>query len=158
MPTINFSCESGQHKEANECPNHPCWCWLRTHTYEFSDILHVESIIGELKAGPREFTGTTPIDVFVSVDGTNFEKIYTVSNVSYKSKTSFRIDNINRDIKYLQFKSERRYVDYSSGTITYSDDTQPSPPPAEGGIPILPILSLIVLLSAGYYIYRRLKT
>ena len=118
--TVKFSCENRQHKEANKCPDHPCWCWLSHHTYEFSQEIIPLTLAVWLQAGPRE-KDTRKIQIQLSRDGKSYETIETLT-VPCKTKLYHfvRPDKLwNKRMKFLRFYSPDGWVDYSKGTLGY---------------------------------------
>lgn len=118
---IPFDCTEGKHEEASTYPSHPCWGWMKTHTYHLTELVSIQRIIGEVKVGISEnpsLVKTCYIEI--SENGIDWQQVYTFQ-ATYAPVSAFDTGHIGKTASWFRIHADpdaaAAFVDYSKGKV-----------------------------------------
>ncbi len=127
---IEHNCHEGVHLEAQEAykaTEDYCWGWLKTHTYDIGSIKKLEYAVIYVKLGPTSTPGATGgiVDIELSRDGENWEKIRGVNIVGGGPIKVIAIKGDGEEFRYIRIKASSEtpghYIDYSAIDLAVND-------------------------------------
>lgn len=121
--SITLDCAQGLHDEASAYPAHPCWGWMKSHTYSLGGMYSVTRITGKVQSSR---SGSDTIGVYLAEEKHNWYFLVGKVNTNGKNITSFDFPVSSKRAAYVRFQSYYGSVDYSYATVTATPATIPT--------------------------------